>query len=73
MIQEPYFDYLGNSRATSSWVMIKPSSSEQADQPPAQSLILVDKRLNTNFGGSLPLTTETLLAYSSWETMAISL
>ena len=54
LLQEPYINNLGNTKATSRWHVIYPSS-HLADDSTCRSVILVNTALDTNAWAQVPL------------------
>ena len=54
LLQEPYIDNLGNTKATSRWHVIYPSS-HLADDSACRTVILVNAVLDTNVWAQVPL------------------
>jgi hypothetical protein len=63
-IQEPYIDFLGNSRATPHWIRVYPPKHHE-DPKATRSIILVNKTLiSTNAWTQLPVDSPDITAIS---------
>ena len=72
LLQEPYIDSFGNTKATSRWHILYPSS-HLADSPTCRSVILVNASLDMNAWAQVTLEgSNDLTAYNSDSHKAVS-
>ena len=55
-LQEPWFDYLGNSRANPKWNVLYPSTKPLNNTHPPRSIILINTKFPTEFITQIPIT-----------------